>query len=74
MIKLICAATVTTNAIFLMVLSFILKSVFERMIANTKMIKAGPAAKADAKKRGPSKALFQKGLACNPWYKKAVTK
>ncbi len=57
-----------------MVLFSILNSVYVLIIAKTKIIKAGPAAKADAKKRGPSKAVFQKGFACNPWYKKAVTK
>ena len=36
------------------------------MIANTNMINAGPAAKAEARKRGPRSALFQNGLACKP--------
>ena len=49
-----------------MVLSSTLNSVKLLITANIKIIKAGPAANADAKKRGPNKALFQKGLACNP--------
>ena len=57
-----------------MVLFGILNSVNVLIIANTKIIKAGPAANAEAKNRGPNNALFQNGLACNPWYKNAVTK
>ena len=57
-----------------MVLSSILKAVLVLIIAKIIMINAGPAAKAYAKNLGPNNALFQKGLACNPWYKNAVTK
>ena len=66
MIKFICAATVTTMAIFLMVLSSIINAVLLLIMASTNIIKAGPAAKAEAKKRGPNRALFQKGRACKP--------
>ena len=45
--------------IFLMVLSLILKSVNFLIIAKTNIISAGPAANADAKNRGPNRALFQ---------------
>jgi hypothetical protein len=38
------------------------------------VIKAGPAAKADARNLGPINGLFQKALAGSPWYRKAVTK
>jgi hypothetical protein len=35
---------------------------------------AGPAAKADARKRGPSRALCQKGRAGSPAKRNAVTR
>ena len=46
-----------------MVLSSILKEVKLLITARTKIIKAGPAANADAKNRGPNNALFQNGRA-----------
>ena len=49
-----------------MVLSGTLNAVNFLITANTKIINAGPAANADAKNRGPNKALFQNGRACNP--------
>ncbi len=49
-----------------MVLSGIGNKVCDLIKANTNMINAGPAANADAKKRGPKRALFQNGFACNP--------
>ena len=66
MIKFICAATVTTIASFFSVLSGIENKVCDLIKAKTKIIRAGPAAKAEAKNRVPSRALFQKGFACKP--------
>ena len=37
------------------------------------MMKAGPALKAEARKRGAMMALFQNGLAPSPTYRNAVT-
>ena len=57
-----------------MVLSSILNAVNDLIMARTRIISAGPAANAEARKRGPKRALFQNGRACKPSYKNAVTK
>ena len=57
----------------LKILLSILYSVTAFITCSTTEIIAGPAAKADARNRGPISGLFQNGRAGSPWYKNAVT-
>ena len=67
MIRLMLAETTMISRSLLKREGFTLKEVFVWMTDTTRVMSAGPAAKAEARNRGPMSGLFQKGLAGRPW-------
>src|ERR1044072_4957514 len=74
MIRFTWAVIVVISASLLKAASVTAYSVFRRTTYSIRIMNAGPAVNADARKRGPSNALFQNGRAGRPGGRDAVTR